>query len=326
MATVRKIGLIIIIYLSQLSAQSQVTLIPDPNFEQALISQGLDTGPIDGQVPTANINGITYLNIVSKNISDLTGIQDFAGLDTLNCLNNNIGVLDLSQNSQLTILQCSNNNITNLDVSNSPNLWSIGCSSNQLTSINLSQNSQLEILDVWQNNITGLDISNCPLLYYLNCGENSISTLDLSQNPLLTEIVCHQNNIVTLDLSNCTVLNTLYCYSNNLMCLNLKNGNNLGFSFISFYDNPSLYCVEVDDQVYSTNNWHPWTNYYFDSWVSFGEYCANSCSTGIAEVAMGNKEVVKVLDLMGRETEPVPNTPLIYVYSDGTTEKVYKLE
>lgn len=33
------------------------------------------------------------------------------------------------------------------------------------------------------------------------------------------------------------------------------------------------------------------------------------------------KEVVKVLDLLGRETEVKPNQVLIYVYSDGTREK-----
>ena len=29
---------------------------------------------------------------------------------------------------------------------------------------------------------------------------------------------------------------------------------------------------------------------------------------------------------MGRETEDKPNTMLIYIYSDGTTEKVYRIE
>lgn len=35
---------------------------------------------------------------------------------------------------------------------------------------------------------------------------------------------------------------------------------------------------------------------------------------------------IKITDLIGRETTFKPNTPLIYIYSDGTAEKVFKLE
>ncbi len=38
------------------------------------------------------------------------------------------------------------------------------------------------------------------------------------------------------------------------------------------------------------------------------------------------KELIKIVDLMGRETEDKPNTLLIYIYSDGTTEKVFRVE
>ncbi len=34
-----------------------------------------------------------------------------------------------------------------------------------------------------------------------------------------------------------------------------------------------------------------------------------------------NKTLVKITDFMGRETKPTPNTPLLYHYSDGTTER-----
>ena len=36
--------------------------------------------------------------------------------------------------------------------------------------------------------------------------------------------------------------------------------------------------------------------------------------------------IIKIIDLMGRETIEKPNTILIYVYSDGSTEKVYRVE
>ncbi len=38
------------------------------------------------------------------------------------------------------------------------------------------------------------------------------------------------------------------------------------------------------------------------------------------------KKLIQVFDLMGRETEDKPNTLLIYIYSDGTTKKVFRVE
>lgn len=56
---------------------------------------------------------------------------------------------------------------------------------------------------------------------------------------------------------------------------------------------------------------------------------SNSPVTGILSLSELNqvpKHRVKITDLMGRETEDQPNTPLIYIYSDGTTEKVFRVE
>ena len=58
-----------------LSLSAQYTTIPDPNFEAAL--SAYDDIPSDGQVPTANISGVTSLNVSNKSISDLTGIEGF---------------------------------------------------------------------------------------------------------------------------------------------------------------------------------------------------------------------------------------------------------
>ena len=44
------------------------------------------------------------------------------------------------------------------------------------------------------------------------------------------------------------------------------------------------------------------------------------------ELTLSPKNVIKVFDLLGRETEDKPNTLLIYLYSDGTMEKVFRVE
>lgn len=48
---------------------------------------------------------------------------------------------------------------------------------------------------------------------------------------------------------------------------------------------------------------------------------------GMAELNTGkSKEVVQIIDLLGRETVFKANTPLIYIYNDGTRERVMKIE
>ena len=38
-----------------------------------------------------------------------------------------------------------------------------------------------------------------------------------------------------------------------------------------------------------------------------------------------HKTLIYILDLLGRETTFKPNTPLIYVYDDGSIEKVFRV-
>ena len=52
----------------------------------------------------------------------------------------------------------------------------------------------------------------------------------------------------------------------------------------------------------------------------------NSLSASIQSLPNITKNLIKIIDLMGRETSFKPNTPLIYVYDDGTTEKVFSVE
>lgn len=48
--------------------------------------------------------------------------------------------------------------------------------------------------------------------------------------------------------------------------------------------------------------------------------------TGIEELVNSEKELVKIVDLLGRETPFAPNTPLIFIYSDGSMERVMEVK
>lgn len=65
-------------------------------------------------------------------------------------------------------------------------------------------------------------------------------------------------------------------------------------------------------------------NYTRDQSVHSGP---DSCMyVGVQELSNPNKILVRIVDALGRETEDMPNTTLIFIYSDGTREKVYRME
>ncbi|HIA06675.1 MAG TPA: hypothetical protein EYN71_08250, partial [Flavobacteriales bacterium] len=147
------------VLLSQ-AITAQTTLIPDANFEQALIDRGYDTGTPNGSVLTANIDMVTFLNVHSKSISDLTGIEDFTALIYLYCHDNQLASLDVSQNTSLVELFCWENQLTSLDVSQNTALTYLACGNNQLTSLDVSNNIVLDSLFCNNNQLTCLNVKN----------------------------------------------------------------------------------------------------------------------------------------------------------------------
>jgi len=113
------------------------------------------------------------------------------------------------------------------------------------------------------------------------------------------------------------------CWENQLTCLNIANGNNYNMNNPNLFEaqnNPNLFCIEVDNAAFSTANWT-----YVDPQTTFSEDCNNDCTASLTEITT-SKNLVQILDLMGRETSFKPNTPLIYVYDDGSIEKVFSVE
>lgn len=140
------------------------TYVPDNNFEQRLIDLGYDT-VLDDYVTTANISGVTTLNVTYKSISDLTGIEDFVALQGFNCRGNSFTTLDVSNNTNLTSLICGANALISLDLSANTNLTNLAAELCDLTSITLPLS--IELMNIDGNEFTELDFSGLPNLKYL---------------------------------------------------------------------------------------------------------------------------------------------------------------
>ena len=182
-------------------------------------------------------------------------------------------------------------------------------------------NGAIDCSNLFISDLTGIEAFTS--LIDLVCNENQLISLDVSQNIVLEGLSCGNNLITSLNLSLNTALYVLYCPENQISCLNIKNGNNINFWQFYVSENPNLSCIEVDDAAWSTSNWTG-----IDFQASFSEDCNNDCSAstvGINELTT-SKNLIQILDMMGRETSFKPNTPLIYVYDDGSIEKVFSVE
>jgi surface protein len=270
-----------------------VTLIPDTNFEQALIDSGIDSdGAINGQVFTSDVSGLASLDVSNKNISNLTGIEDFIGLTELRCNDNSLTALNIANNTALTTLDCYNNslsalnvevnvalleltshhnNYNTLDVSNNALLTKLYCGSSNLTSLDISNNTALADFSCSSSSLNNLDVSNNTLLTTLVCGANNLSSLDVSNNADLRIFECDQNNLESLNVDNNPALIWLTCSSNNLTELSVKSNSNTTLNVFNATNNPNLTCIDVDDAAYSTANWTG-----IDPQTSFSEDCSFS--------------------------------------------------
>ena len=222
------------------------TYVPDDYFEQALIDLGYDN-VLDDYVDTENISSVTMLNLDYKNISELTGIEDFIALTNLNCNSNNLTFIDVSKNTALNYFGCYDNPLTSIDVSYNTSLINFDCWGTQLTSLDVTNNAALVTLSCGSNQLTSLDVSNNTALMYLFCDENDLTSLDVSNNTALIELWCNDNQLTSLDLSNNNALTDLYCQNN-----------------------PDLNCIQVNSTQY--NNIPPYWYKDYDTW--YDTYCS----------------------------------------------------
>lgn len=202
------------------SAAINATNFPDATFRTYVKNYDRDK---NGILSETELAAVTSISVNNQNISSLQGIEWFVNLSSLECYNNQLVSLDLSNNPELSFLHCAYNQLTSLDLSNNPKLGSLYCSDNQLTSLNVSNNPELFWLDCEFNQLTSLDVSNKPELETLKCTVNKLVSLVASNNSSLKTLKCERNQLVSLDVSDNPSLEYLYCGDNQLASLDVSN-------------------------------------------------------------------------------------------------------
>ena len=85
----------------------------------------------------------------------------------------------------------------------------------------------------------------------------------------------------------------------------------------------SINCLFEDQLFWHIDTFSSGTPYGFWTFIHNNTGVDLNTLTGIDNFVVENKRLIKIVDLLGRETEFKPNTVLFYLFSDGTIEKKY---
>ena len=256
--------------------------IPDANFKAYLVGNtDINTnGDSEIQITeAADFDGI--INCSNMNISDLTGVEEFASLEEFYCDSNQITDLDLQQNTTLRRVECSYSlNLKTVNVDDLQLLEHLFCENNDsLTDLSMRyvgigwnttlfvslSHNDLQIIDwfgadIWDffvkdNKLVELDLQVIDFDGMLDCSDNLITTLLIGSSDI-DALICSNNLITTLDVSLSDIEMGLACNDNPyLTSLNIQNGKNSEWAVFSATNTPLLDCIMVDYVPHANGAW-----------------------------------------------------------------------
>ncbi len=239
---------------------------------------------------------------------------------TLICSDNPLKKLDLYPNPSIKDITATSCQLEWLDVSTLENLIWFVCNGNSLKKLDLTKNKKLRFIDCGGNQLTNLDLSNNPELTEIDIYSNLFTSFDFSDNLKVVYILANHNPLTQVDVSCLPDFNAFECYNCNLKSLDLKgNAENL---YLDARGNDSLttVCIETSQSFG-----------YLDR--EENTQISTECATGLDKCSLVtnldnnpsfNKDLIKTVDLQGREVDENSTGLLIEVYSDGSKEKIWR--
>ncbi|WP_405605427.1 T9SS type A sorting domain-containing protein [Polaribacter sp. Asnod1-A03] len=214
--------------------------IPDYNMKAALVADTTINTNEDSEIQVSEAEAFTgTLVLEALDIADLTGIEAFKNITGLNANDNNLTIIDLSNNTKLSYLSIDTNQLTALDITSLVNLESLYAGINQITEIDVTNNLSLKKLWLNINNLSALDISKNTELEELELDWNyDLLSIDFSNNLKLYRIHLWKTAISTIDVTQLLDLQRLYVSETNLKTIDISNNVKL-YDFRST-DNPGI--------------------------------------------------------------------------------------
>jgi hypothetical protein len=294
----------------------------------------------------------------SNNHLTSLNLNGAVSLETLYCAYNQLTSLDLSTNTILGTLFCPYNQITSLDLTQNINTagLSIACWDNALINLDIRNglNTSMWNLHCFNNpNLTCINVDDSVFMY--NWMANSPNPPQVQIDP--QHYFSNNCPISTFSLCDSVVIN--YSYMDTTIIPNLIYfdvqvsgfGPNVGYPGFVLLD-------QIGDTV-AYENFNTAGNVYtlmpnaietrfldiiqnfslpFNGFIHLvdGWFAGNPntvCNypfsiTGITSIEEEsiNKQLLKVIDILGKESKDLKNQPLFYIYDDGTVEKKIIIE
>ncbi|MFS4446318.1 T9SS type A sorting domain-containing protein [Maribacter sp. 2307UL18-2] len=253
-------------------AGAQTIDIDDPAFEDALIALGHDSNPVrDGVISIVDADMVTNLNVSNRGISDLSGLEFFSAVETLDVSGNDLDELVL-QNLSLVTIKADNCNLagkaiffkneaadaflTNvIDLSLNDN----GISGNSNGIISFGGVENVRFLSIRGNNIEAVNLKNTSKIELLdadNCPNLSVlNDLDGLQN--LKGLILSDCSFTSLDVMDNAALESLVVSNNSIAeivvdqnpALAIFRGSNNAFTALDFSGNSALTAVDVSSNA-----------------------------------------------------------------------------
>ena len=212
----------------------------DPLFRQLLYNDGYIK--TTKHITKKDVSSIFKLELSTKKLNSLNGIEHFISLTELYCDNNSLTELDLSRNINLDIVKARNNKLTKINVSHCSKMTELYLTENQLATVEIGDLKSLLTLDLSRNPISSLDIPEGLKISRLLLRSAELSSLNLSNlKSLIFLYIIDSKNLERLDLSNLPKLHLAFLEgenpgssslssvtfggNNDLAILSIKNGN-----------------------------------------------------------------------------------------------------
>lgn len=173
----------------------------EPYISEAIVPEGMGTPNGDGSVTLSDdekeqLKAIESLNLSNKGVKNLSGIEVYSNLKSLNCSGNkSLTKIDVRKLTKLETLDCDRCALTELKVNGLSNLRWFYCAENKLTELDVSGLTSLSQFNCERNRLTSLNLAGLTSLSLLNCYENKLTELDISMLPALNTLRCGKQEL-----------------------------------------------------------------------------------------------------------------------------------
>ncbi len=207
---------------------------PDYAFRSFVISylNSIDSGSrVSSTLVTSNdealLHSVLSMDISSRGVESLDGIDYYDSLTSLNCSDNKIQTIPSTLYDTLEELNCSANRICSLSIPASNSIVSLICSGNNISSLSLTNPVALEYLDCGDNNLQSINIPSANCITHLLCNGNMLSSFNIADYPSLEVLDISSNSLSSLSISYNTTIHEIKCMANMMGSINIDNNPNL---------------------------------------------------------------------------------------------------